>query len=159
MHPVFTLSMPPTNNYGMFATQILQVDAISEEFLSLLTKLGEIQSKCRQLLRFHHKTALMELVGTTPLSSSIDLPINSCAHPRLCAFAQPHTRFVQPRSVQKHSILQSHVSVRPLKTRKRAHPSPPPSDLCFLSFPFLPSPRPCLPPSHRAREKGRKRKN
>ncbi len=47
------------------ALQTLQVDAISDEFLSILSKLGEIQTKCRQLLRFHHKTALMELVDET----------------------------------------------------------------------------------------------
>ncbi len=41
------------------------MDAISDEFLSILSKLGEIQTKCRQLLRFHHKTALMELVDET----------------------------------------------------------------------------------------------
>ena len=45
--------------------QVLQVDQISDEFLLILVRLGEIQTKCRQLLRYHHKTALMELVDET----------------------------------------------------------------------------------------------
>ena len=45
--------------------QILQTDDISDEFLRVLSKVADIQSQCRQLLRVHHKTALMDLVDET----------------------------------------------------------------------------------------------
>ncbi len=40
-------------------------EQISEDFLSTLARVGEIQGQCRQLLRVHHKTALMDLVDET----------------------------------------------------------------------------------------------
>ena len=41
------------------------METVTDEFLAVLARLGDIQTKCRQLLRFHHKTALMELVDET----------------------------------------------------------------------------------------------
>jgi len=45
--------------------QILQTEPVSDDFLRVLAKVGDIQAQCRQLLRVHHKTALMDLVDET----------------------------------------------------------------------------------------------
>lgn len=45
--------------------QVLCTEQISEEFLSVLTRVADVQAQCRQLLRVHHKTALMDLVDET----------------------------------------------------------------------------------------------
>ena len=42
--------------------QLLQTGEVSDPFLEVLDRVGQIQSESKQLLRVHHKTALMDIV-------------------------------------------------------------------------------------------------
>ena len=77
---------------------MLQVEAISEDFLALLVKLGEIQTKCRQLLRFHHKTALMELVDETNA-------LQEAAYGRLYRWLQTQFAAMSPESSDLPALI------------------------------------------------------
>lgn len=71
--------------------QVLQTGQVSDDFLRVLSKVGDIQTQCRQLLRVHHKTALMDLVDETsslqvaspaPCPCSIKAPLLPASSPR-----------------------------------------------------------------------------